>query len=131
MSGPAGDGTDSSVLSLTTYDGDGPALYAAGRFGAAGGETVNGIARWDGNAWGTLSGPAGTGIDGLHFPAVVRALATYDDGNGVALFAGGTFDTAGGLGSRNLARWLCTAEIFSDGFESGDLSAWSGAAGGP
>jgi hypothetical protein len=35
----------------------------------------------------------------------VRALATFDDGAGPALYAGGTFATAGGVPANNIARW--------------------------
>jgi hypothetical protein len=57
----------------------------------------------------------------------VSALAVFDDGDGPALYAGGSFEGAGGLPSRNIARWACVPPVFADGFESGDLSAWSGA----
>jgi hypothetical protein len=63
-----------------------------------------------------------TGADGS-----VSGLAVYDDGSGPALYVGGHFDGAGGVPSRNIAKWACAAPVFADGFESGDLSAWSGA----
>ncbi len=40
------------------------------------------------------------GIDGR-----VNALATYDDGQGTALYAGGEFTAAGGLPALNIAKW--------------------------
>jgi hypothetical protein len=57
----------------------------------------------------------------------ILALAVYDDGGGEALYAGGEFTTAGGMSSAYFAEWACGTEapIFSDGFESGDTSAWS------
>jgi hypothetical protein len=35
----------------------------------------------------------------------VHALATFDDGGGPALYAGGVFATAGGAAASNIARW--------------------------
>ena len=111
MRGPSGTGTGGTVYSLAVFDdGSGPALYAGGEFTRAGGLTVNGIARWDGNAWSALSGPSGMGVDGL-----VGALTVYDDGTGAALYAGGGFSTAGGVTVSNIARW--------------DGSAWSALSG--
>jgi hypothetical protein len=113
---------DPWVFALAVFDdGSGPALNAGGWFDTAGGVAVNNIARWDGNAWSALSGPSGTGVSGG-----VYALAAFDDGSGPALYAGGRFDTAGGLPSSHIAAWRCLAgAIFVDGFESGDTSAWS------
>lgn len=75
-------------------------LYAGGLFNRAGGQPANYIARWDGDAWTAL----GEGVDG---PATqwfnwIYALALLDDAR---LFAGGHFDTAGGLPSANIALW--------------------------
>jgi hypothetical protein len=44
------------------------------------------------------------GVDGL-----VLALATHDDGSGLALFAGGSFAQAGGAAVSNVGRWNGTA----------------------
>jgi hypothetical protein len=102
LSGPWGTGTSESVRALAVWDdGSGPALYAGGAFPTAGGVTVNGIARWDGTAWSALSGPAGTGANG-----VVAALgAVGDDGGRPALYAGGWLTTAGGVTVNRVARW--------------------------
>src|SRR5262245_31615189 len=43
------------------------------------------------------------GLPGTEAP--VQALATFDDGNGPALYAGGAFATAGGRRASHLARW--------------------------
>jgi trimeric autotransporter adhesin len=98
---PLGEGMSSvgfaAVTDLVVFDdGTGPALYAAGFFTQAGGETVNRIARWDGEAW----SPLGTGMDNA-----VQALAVFDDGSGPALYAGGWFTTAGGELVNHIARW--------------------------
>lgn len=88
------------VHALAVFDdGSGPALYAGGRFDAAGGIAAHGIARWDGTSW----TPVGGGFD--EFFSRVRAFATFDDGTGEALYAGGFFATAGGMTANNLARW--------------------------
>jgi hypothetical protein len=101
LSGPAGTGVIGSVNALAVFDdGTGPALYAGGQIGTAGGLTVNNIARWDGSQWSALSGPAATGVTGR-----INALAAFDDGPGWALYAGGWLETAGGVTVSHIARW--------------------------
>ncbi|MGP1347500.1 MAG: hypothetical protein ACTS3F_12660 [Phycisphaerales bacterium] len=101
LSGPAGTGTNSNVNALTVHDdGSGPALYAGGFFATAGGVTVNRIARWNAAGWSALPGPSATGVDN-----VVFSLASFDDGNGAHLYAGGTFTNAGGVLVNRIARW--------------------------
>ncbi len=90
------------VYALAVFDdGNGPELYAAGRFTRAGSQTVQNIAKWNGSAWSALS----TGTTNGEF----RALAVHDDGNGPgggpSLFAGGTFTVNGGTVTPYLARW--------------------------
>ena len=93
-------GTDGDVLALAVYDdGSGPALYVGGVFTMAGGVAANNIARWDGSNWSEL----GSGIGGTFF--YVAALAVYDDGDGPALYVGGSFTTAGGGAANGIARW--------------------------
>src|SRR5262245_53284145 len=87
-----GEGTSQSVLALAAFDdGSGPALYAGGSFGTAGGAPANRIARWDGASW----SPLGTGVSGSS--EQVSALAVFDDGSGSALYVGGSFTNAGGV----------------------------------
>ncbi|MCP4594625.1 MAG: hypothetical protein GY842_28165 [bacterium] len=118
LSGPSGIGANGSVNGFTTFDdGGGEALYAGGAFSIAGGVTVNHIASWDGAQWSALSGPSGTGLGGT-----VRALAIIDDGK--RLHVGGDFLSAGGVASSRIGEWRCSGAFFSDGFESGDTSAW-------
>jgi len=98
---PLGTGLNGAILAMTMFDdgsGGGPALYAAGNLTSAGGVTVNRIARWNGMTW----APLGTGMDGT-----VHSLAVFDDGlgGGPALYAGGTFLTAGGVTIDRIARW--------------------------
>jgi len=119
LSMPSGIGIDgdtpSQVRALAVFDdGSGPSLYVGGNFSTAGGLTVNNIARWDGLNWSALTGPSpfpvGTGVAGE-----VHALAVFDDGAGPALFAGGTFISAGGITVNRIAKW--------------DGVAWSGVSG--
>ena len=96
-----GSGLDGSgwVGALTVFDdGAGPALYVGGSFSAAGGESANYIARWDGQFW----SPLGQGLG-----PVVRTLSVFDEGGGSSLFAGGVFDSAGGEPADQIARWGC------------------------
>jgi hypothetical protein len=89
------------VYALEVYDdGRGPALYAGGVFSRAGGVPVNQIARWDGSSWSSPGGGFRGGWGGG-----VASLAVYDDGAGPALYAGGTFSTAGSMPASNIARW--------------------------
>jgi hypothetical protein len=101
-SGMSGGGGATTVRSLAVFDdGTGPALYAGGRFTAAGGVAANRIARWDGTSW----SPLGSGMTGGSFIPTVSALTVFDDGTGPALYAGGVFTAAGGLTSNSIARW--------------------------
>jgi len=93
-----GGGMAGYVEALAVFnDGEGPALYAGGSFPAAGESAAKRIARWNGDSWaplldGTTGGP-------------VNALSVFDDGGGPALYAGGGFDTAGGVSANSIAKW--------------------------
>jgi hypothetical protein len=70
---------------------------------ANGSVTVNRIARWNGSAWSAVSAaalPANRGFDGP-----VNALATFDDGTGAVLCAGGRFASSDGAVAANIAAW--------------------------
>src|SRR5713226_3926783 len=54
------------------------------------------IAKWDGTTWTSMSSQ----MNGSVF-----TLTVFDDGSGAALYAGGTFTTAGGHTSFYIARW--------------------------
>ena len=86
------------VTTLASYDGD---LYAGMMNATLGG--IQYVARWDGNQWNNV----GTGPNGAVF-----ALAVY----ATKLFAGGTFDQAGGGAATMIASW--------------DGSSWSDVGGG-
>lgn len=96
-----GAGPDSAVNALALWDdGTGEALYAGGWFTHADAVEAAHVVRWDGSAWAALAGPAGNGTDGN-----VWTLAPYVDGDGHALFAGGSFTHAGGVAAEHVARW--------------------------
>ena len=84
-----GDGFDSGVLALTTYNGE---IIAGGGFTASGSTTLNHIARWDGSSW----QPLGDGLDGS-----VSDLTVYGD----LLVAIGSFTTAGSVSASKIAFW--------------------------
>jgi HYR domain-containing protein/beta-propeller uncharacterized protein DUF5122 len=101
-SGMSGFDSDTLVTCLEVYDdGSGAALYAGGQFLTAGGVTATNIARWDGTSW----APLGSGILGGGSRPRVSSLAVFDGGGGPALFAGGEFNSAGGVAAERIARW--------------------------
>jgi hypothetical protein len=93
-------GMDQSVNAFAEFDdGAGRALYAGGDFTTAGGVSASGIAKWspgDAGQWTAVAG----GTTGS-----VLALTEFDDGTGPALYAGGTFYTAGGGPGNRIAKW--------------------------
>ncbi len=94
-----GGGTNGFVRPLAVFDdGTGEALYAGGHFTHAGNVEVNYIARWDGNQWSSVGGGMNDVLQG-------SALVVFDDGTGAALYAGGSFTTAGGVEAKGIARW--------------------------
>lgn len=84
------------IYTMAVYNGN---LYVGGTFDSAGGKPITNIAMWNGSTWSSVGGGVG------HFDEFgnsdVYALATYN-GN---LYAGGTFDSAGGKPMSNLAMW--------------------------
>jgi murein DD-endopeptidase MepM/ murein hydrolase activator NlpD len=84
--------------------GSGPALYVGGYFATAGGASANNIAKWDGSSWSPLGAGMTVGSTATDNP-MVRALSVFDDGTGAALYAGGSFITAGGATANNIAKW--------------------------
>ncbi len=81
-------------------DGTGEKLYTGGTFTFAGGAPASRVAAWDGTSWSAL----GSGMYGAGF-YYVSALGTFDDGTGMALYAGGKFTHAGGQAALNVAKW--------------------------
>ena len=111
------------VEALAVYDdGVGNALYVGGSFELAGGQTTNGVARWDGSVWSALgSGVAGCWPSGWCY-ASVKSLAVWNDGAGDALYAGGVFEQADGLIVNSVARWDGVSWSPLNGGVSGGLS---------
>jgi hypothetical protein len=98
------------VSALAVYDGGaGAELYAGGHFVLPGAPVSRNIARWNGTSW--------SGVGGAGMSADVLALATFDDGNGTQLYAGGFFADVNGVPLPRLARW--------------NGSAWSAVPGSP
>lgn len=83
------------TYSLGHYNGD---LIAGGLFSTAGGVPASAIAKWDGTSWSALGSGMGATPVGYNY---VFALAEY---NG-SLFAGGMYETAGGVLANSIAKW--------------------------
>jgi hypothetical protein len=95
-----GGGLESWVQALA-IDGSleaGGNLYAGGWFTWAGGDSANNVARWDGNAWHALGAGTGDSVYALAWDAPAAG--------GGNLYAGGTFESAGGRPSAYIARWF-------------------------
>jgi hypothetical protein len=79
-------------------------LYAGGYQNELGGVTLHKLGRWNGVAWSALPG------DPIGSTDSVSALGIYDDGDGEALYVGGTFTAAGGNSyARNIFRTYGTS----------------------
>ena len=96
----AGGINNGAVYSLTVGDevSGTPVLYVGGSFSGASSTVLKNAASWDGASWAAL----GNGTNG----AVATLVAFEDDeADGLALYAGGNFTTAGGLPAAHIARW--------------------------
>ncbi|MBI5432919.1 MAG: hypothetical protein HZA52_08835 [Planctomycetes bacterium] len=112
-------------------DGTGQALYLGGIFDFAGETPANSIVRFDGTSFEPLPGPGG--VDVLA-PSTfgARALASFDDGSGQALYVAGDFVTSLGLPQHGLAKWdgstwtsvLSVTSQFSGFVGIADLQVW-------
>ena len=96
--GQIGVASNWGVWALTVWNGD---LVAGGDVFSAGGQFVNRIARWDGEAWHPFSSGGQVGVAGPSFTSETFALTEWDDD----LIAGGPFTTAGGQTVNRIARW--------------------------
>jgi hypothetical protein len=104
--GPAFSPNGGGVEAMAVYDdGAGPALYVGGPFSTSLGSTqANRIAMWNGAEWSSVGEGLGNSTCSVDF-CYPSALTTFDDGSGLALYAGGRFSTAGGQSVMNIARW--------------------------
>src|SRR5262249_16329845 len=76
----------------------GGTLYAGGALTNAGGVFITNIAQWNGINW----SPVGAGVSqGVNQFSTVTALAS----SGPNVYAGGIFNTAGGLPANDIAQW--------------------------
>jgi hypothetical protein len=89
-----GGGLSGPVRAIASYQGE---LIVAGAFASAGSVAAASIARWNGARW----APLGPGLATTHGSAEVFALTVFQG----ELYAGGSFDTAGGQPIDTLARW--------------------------
>src|SRR6185295_6770310 len=93
-------GPDKGVHVLVPFDdGTGLRLAAGGNFAAVAGKPAAVTATWNGATW----SPLGTGFTGSALD--MFAFATFDDGTGPALYAGGRFRTADDVVANNVAKW--------------------------
>lgn len=67
-------------------------LYVVGNFGQAGGQTVNGIAKWNGSEWMKM---------GAGFNNTVYSIAAFDG----EIIVGGSFTESDGTTLNRIARW--------------------------
>lgn len=90
-----GTGITDPVYAVEVHDdGTGPALYAGGMFGIAGGGAVGRVAKWDGASWSAV-GPLPGGGDVFALESVAD-----DFGAGPVLYAGGDLPAAYGSVAR-------------------------------
>ncbi len=107
-------GTSGPVKTLCVFnDGSGPALFAGGEFGSAGGVSANNLAKWDGTRWQAV----GQGTDGP-----VTGLAVSRAEGREVLWIGGSFLTGGGVPTGPVAR-LAACSCRADWNDSGSVDS--------
>jgi hypothetical protein len=77
--------------------GDGPAIYTTAKVFRDGQDFV-GVNKWDGLQWSFIgtTDPA---------PSTPQCMEAFDDGRGMALYIGGSFQSFSGVPARNIVRW--------------------------
>ena len=89
-------GTNDGVGALAVSGTD---VYAGGWFSSADGVAAKSIAKWNRTSWSALG--AGLSYSGSSSPSSVSALAV----SGTDVYAGGNFNTAGGVTANYIAKW--------------------------
>lgn len=94
----SGSSVDFNVDAMVSIEErDGPSLYVGGYFIDNSGDVpTSRVFRWNGRQWFRVGGEMDGGVS---------ALAAFNDGSGVALYAGGGFVTAGGTPVNYVAKW--------------------------
>ena len=104
-------GLDVSLSTASVFDGGlGPRLYVGGTLSDEAGNRDPFLASYDGATWTTVLGGPAEELCDPQDPYCLRngtisSLVTFDDGHGLALFAGGAFDLVAGAPGFNLARF--------------------------
>jgi len=116
LGGTIGGAVPLIVLDVLAADlGGGSRLFAGGRFLTIDGVGAPNIASWDGSSW----SPLGGGLTRTSGFAQVFHMTAWNDGNGMALYAGGSFNRAGGTPVANVAKWDGASwSAMGDGFDS-------------
>jgi hypothetical protein len=96
------EGFSPGIFELEVFDdGNGPAIYAGGRFSTFSGISSPLIAKWDGQTW---SKP-GSGLIANGSFSDLAAMAVFDDGTGPALYVGGSDFRVQGGQTCSVAKW--------------------------
>jgi hypothetical protein len=126
---PVGNGFNEIVNDLAVFDeGQGPRLFAAGKFLISAGTSTRRMAKWDGVAWTEACG----GVTPDSPFTDVFTLHVHDDGAGPALFLGGNFSHVGNVAASRIAKWTGTqvvplgAGLSNKPFEMTDFDDGSG-----
>ncbi len=114
---PVGKQMLGEIHALGAFDpGTGPELIVGGDIKPlSGGTQFSNVGCFDGSTWSSL----GSGTNGP-----VHALCSFDDGTGPALYAAGSFTSAGGAPANRVARWDGNAWTpLGTGFDDGEVLA--------
>lgn len=115
--------TNGSIQTLAVdRSGDAPKLLAGGAFRFVESGATH-LASWDGTFWTQVE----SGVQHSGGAPEVQAILQRTAGGETDLWVGGFFDQVGGsTASSHIGLLSCVRpEIFSDGFETGGLTAWS------
>jgi len=96
------------VRALLSFDLDGSGfneLYAGGDFVSSGGTPTANVSRWDGAAWTALDTGTNAWVESL------GGMSGVTPNGAPALFVGGGFTTAGGVGASRVAAYACDCVI--------------------